>query len=352
MEQNSNKADFAGQNGFIWWTGIVENREDPLKLGRCKVRCIGWHSENKSYLPSADLPWAMPLMPVNHTHTYAVKDGDMVFGFFLDGESAQSPVILGVFPSIPLKEANIQEAFSDSRDDERLKFYPRTVKTKEYKTDGSGIVLEDEEKSLLYPKHLDEPTTSRLARNDEETISQTFIEERKKNIVKDVPTFNSKWTEPETKYATKYPFNNVMETESGHIQEFDDTPGAERIHLAHRNGSFVEYFPDGDKVTKVTKDNYTVIMKDDNVYIMGECKVTVQGNAEVYVQENAFLKVDKNVKVEVFGNYDEYVKGTYKVRSDGNMSISAPNINIDADSTIKGKAGSYINLNAPKIDLN
>ena len=176
MEQNSNKADFAGQNGFIWWTGIVENREDPLKLGRCKVRCIGWHSENKSYLPSADLPWAMPLMPVNHTHTYAVKDGDMVFGFFLDGESAQSPVILGVFPSIPLKEANIQEAFSDSRDDERLKFYPRTVKTKEYKTDGSGIVLEDEEKSLLYPKHLDEPTTSRLARNDEETISQTFIE--------------------------------------------------------------------------------------------------------------------------------------------------------------------------------
>jgi hypothetical protein len=32
--------DFAGKNGFIWWVGFVEDRKDPLKLGRCRVPSI------------------------------------------------------------------------------------------------------------------------------------------------------------------------------------------------------------------------------------------------------------------------------------------------------------------------
>jgi hypothetical protein len=44
---SSEQKDFAGKNGFIWWTGVVEDRKDPLKLGRCRVRCIGWHNPNK-----------------------------------------------------------------------------------------------------------------------------------------------------------------------------------------------------------------------------------------------------------------------------------------------------------------
>ena len=40
--------DFAGKNGFIWWIGVVEDRVDPLKLGRCRVRCFGWHTEEKN----------------------------------------------------------------------------------------------------------------------------------------------------------------------------------------------------------------------------------------------------------------------------------------------------------------
>ena len=37
--QNEDSKDFAGKNGFIWWVGVVEDRQDPLKLGRCRVRC-------------------------------------------------------------------------------------------------------------------------------------------------------------------------------------------------------------------------------------------------------------------------------------------------------------------------
>jgi len=72
--ENIDKKDFAGKNGFIWWVGFVEDRKDPLKLGRCRVRCVGWHSDNKQQLPTKDLPWAMPSFPVNESNTYTPKE--------------------------------------------------------------------------------------------------------------------------------------------------------------------------------------------------------------------------------------------------------------------------------------
>jgi hypothetical protein len=326
---NEEKKDFAGKNGFTWWIGVVEDRHDPIKLGRCRVRCVGWHAEDKMNLPTDMLPWATPAYPVNYSHTYTPKEGDMVFGFFTDGESAQEPIMLGVFPSIPLKASNPQEAFSDPRTDEQLKNAPRTPASKIYDTSGSGISVTEKDKAESHPRELDEPTTSRIARNELEYITKTYIQERKDNVVNDVPTFNSTWSEPPTQYDAKYPYNNVKETESGHIVEFDDTPGKERIHQAHRNGSFQEWYPNGDKVEKITRDNYTIIMKDDNVYIMGKCNITVQGDAEVYVQKNASVKVDGNVEVLVGGNFNEQVAGTYTVQSGGNMSFTAPRIDLN-----------------------
>jgi len=324
-----NAKDFAGAGGFIWWIGFVENRQDPLKLGRLKVRCVGWNADNKMELPTDILPWAQVAFPINNTNPYCPKEGDMVFGFFMDGEMTQQPVVLGSFPSVALKAANIQEAYSDPRTSDELKASPRSPETKKYNTDGTGIVITEKTQASNYPLNLDEPTTSRLARNDSDTITKTFIQERKDNKVSDIPTVTTTWNEPETKYDTVYPYNNVMETESGHIIEYDDTPGKERIHIAHRNGSFTEWYPDGDRVEKITKDKYSIVMKDDNVYIMGKCNITVQGNAEIYVKKNASVKIDGNVDVTVGGNYNEQVGGTYTVESGGNMSFTAPRIDLN-----------------------
>jgi len=43
---------FQGKDGFIWWNGVVEDRKDPLFLGRCRVRILGWHTADKSELPT------------------------------------------------------------------------------------------------------------------------------------------------------------------------------------------------------------------------------------------------------------------------------------------------------------
>ena len=60
--------NFLGFNGFIWFNGVVEDRNDPQKLGRVRVRCVGIHTQDKAVLPTADLPWSQVILPVSYTH--------------------------------------------------------------------------------------------------------------------------------------------------------------------------------------------------------------------------------------------------------------------------------------------
>jgi hypothetical protein len=279
MEKFEERKDFAGKNGFIWWIGVVEDRQDPLKLGRCRVRCAGWHSDNKMILPTVGLPWAIPILPVNNPNPYAVKDGDMVIGFFVDGENAQQPMIFGTLPSIPLEAVNRQQAFNDSRTDTEL----------------SAAPVKPNETATGYPRRLDEPTTSRLARN--ESIDDSIVSLKKAKKASKV--------EPDPYYNAKYPYNNVYESESGHAMEFDDTKDNERVHLYHRSGSYIEWGPAGDRAERIQKDKFTVVVGNEKVYVKGDVTVYVDGNVNMQVG------------------------GTYTVQSGGTMTFIAPKIDLN-----------------------
>jgi hypothetical protein len=95
--------NFLGHDGFIWWIGVVEDINDPLTLGRCKVRCFGYHPPIKdNAVPTRDLPWALAIHPLNTPNLYGTpRLGEWVFGFFLDASTAQEPAILGYIPGIP-----------------------------------------------------------------------------------------------------------------------------------------------------------------------------------------------------------------------------------------------------------
>ena len=254
MRNVEDNTDVAGRNGFVWWIGIVESRNDPLKLGRCQVRIGGgWHSDNRLKVPTTDLPWATACLPINNPNPYAPKEGDMVFGFFLDGNNAQQPVIFGIMPSIPLKAGNAQQAFSDGRNATEL---------------GNAPVKPDES-ATLYPRKLDEPTTSRLTRNDPDYPSP---------LIKSKTDKKSSTFELPSAYNARYPYNNAMESESGHVIEIDDTPKTERLHFYHRMGSYQEYRPDGSVQAKVVKDSYQAVDGNKNVYVKGNYTVNVDGN--------------------------------------------------------------------------
>lgn len=82
---------------FQWFTGIVRDRVDPLGIGRLRVSIFGYYDG----IADKDLPWAYVLLPTNGTKSFSSPElGDWVMGFFLDGQSAQFPVIMGVIPGL------------------------------------------------------------------------------------------------------------------------------------------------------------------------------------------------------------------------------------------------------------
>lgn len=90
------------KDGFNWWIGVVEDRLDPEKQGRCRVRIFGYHTDDKEVLPTEDLPWAIPIQPITSagisgigTTPLGPVTGTWVIGFFLDGDDMQQPAMLG-----------------------------------------------------------------------------------------------------------------------------------------------------------------------------------------------------------------------------------------------------------------
>lgn len=90
------------KDGFIWWVGVVEDRKDPEKLGRCRVRIFGYHTDNKNVIPTKDLPWAVPIQPITSAGISGIGssplgpvEGTWVLGFFIDGNDMQQPAMLG-----------------------------------------------------------------------------------------------------------------------------------------------------------------------------------------------------------------------------------------------------------------
>lgn len=284
------RKNYFGLEGFVWFIGVVEDRNDPEKMGRVRVRCFGWHTSNKEEIPTEVLPWAHPMIPVNSPAAYAPKEGEMVVGFFMDGDSAQNPVIMGSLPGKPSKKPDYEKGFSDPRKDFS------STPTKE-----------------AYPekKRLNEPTTSRLSRG---RIDDTVIEKRKRGLKRGVSIAGGgSWSEPSPTYAAKYPYNYVHESESGHVFELDDTKDAERVHLAHKIGSFIEMDAKGNRVEKVIKDNYSIVMGDNYISVSGDCNLTVTGDCKI--------KVSGEFKVEA---------GDITMTTSGDVNIRGSDVKIQA----------------------
>lgn len=120
------ESKFFGKDGLIWWKGVVEDRKDPIMCGRVRVRIFGWHTEDKAQMPTEQLPWALPsLPPDNGRNVIGYKEGDWCWGFFLDGQDAQKPIVVGFIPGIDTNAADPKKGFNDPTPDENLGSVPR-----------------------------------------------------------------------------------------------------------------------------------------------------------------------------------------------------------------------------------
>lgn len=106
---------------MLWWKGVVEDRKDPLFLGRCKIRIFGYHTQDKTEMPTANLPWALPSLPIDNGRSpVGLREGDWTWGFFMDGSEAQQPIVCGFTPGIPEDKADPEMGYYDPTPEEEL----------------------------------------------------------------------------------------------------------------------------------------------------------------------------------------------------------------------------------------
>ena len=450
------RENFIGMNQFVVFYGVVEDRQDPEQTGRVRVRCLGFHTKDKSLLPTADLPWAQVLLPITSSGISGIGqtplglvEGSWVVGYFRDGADAQEPIVLGSLPGkpteLPSDVANTNDGFYDpngeypryknepdvnrlavnaqkSTDEDGDEWVKEVVvsatgtgelintfrrvrdglKIPEMASTLSGAITQASKikeqiakvsgeiagvegkitnavqsvKSALSGKTIDfkslalkavesNPAASLLLRRATQikdisiAIPEAFSAAKSGlvggdiaslitaaksigSIVASVTNIAGTFSQPDSGYGAVYPFNHVRETESGHIVEFDDTAGAERIHEMHRTGTGYEIHPDADRTVIVKKNQLHTITGFDkhNVGINydqhvdgainigcnfgglgGHYTVRVENGANIIIQTaggniginartgNITIKADGDINMECL-NYNLKVLGT------------------------------------------
>lgn len=301
-----------------WFLGEVVDIYDSLYLGRIRVKIFGVHDQIKD----VDLPWAQTVVPITQGGTQGygnnigIQEGAQVFGVFLDGPSSQMPLVLGSIPRV-----------------EDQDFPRRTTNNLAWETSG-------EERHHEIPSPL----------LDNISINNQSVNLRQK---------------------VKYPHNKVYETEgvegkTGHIKEYDDTAGYERIHERHSSGTFYQMGPSGELVTNVEQNEYRKVEgqriteigtkidsddSDDNNYFTEE--TVVHGKRVTTIDSDETLLVLGDKYTSVFGNDELYVTGDVNITVIGSAKVDVTeNVNVVSKTSIDLTApevtvrGSTIKLNS------
>ena len=324
--------DFTQAGQFHWFTGVIEDIVDPEQRGRYRVRCFGYHTEKKDYIPTTMLPWAHVMMPITSGAQCGVGEsatgllrGTWVVGFFRDGQVAQDPVIMGTLPSVASK-VNYQYGFSDP-----VKQYPYADKVDQQDIPEEAISKNDKYKeSFSYKKKVEHRSLTPVSiafggvwnLPPVESIVRVVYP---KNHVKawervvplqpviESPISTTGILDSNCEKAEGPEFFKVaagIEPEKKmHVQEFDVTPGYERISTMHSSGTYKEWTPKGDDTTVIVGDEYRIIIKNQMINIKGDCSITVDGNLHTLVKGDEYRMVNGNMIETIMGSYTKTVVG-------------------------------------------
>lgn len=343
-----------------FYTGVVEDRTDPLQVGRVRVRIYGLHTEDKSLIATGDLPWSDVLMPTTASSLsglgmspHGLVEGSTVMGFFRDEGDMQDFVVFGSlfgFPSENYLIPNNDGAKPVSRgpdkgfNDARYKDYntfktsidgvknsstgrnfqlshhlddaPRKPSKLTQNLDGSGTKIENPKTGVAYPKEeytkLKKSDVNIGAGGTKDYYPNEMIEQHKGGTVK----------EPVRKgnINPQYPFNKILESESGHVLELDDTQGSERLHMYHRSGTRLEVLPDGSQTMKIVNDSYEIILKDKKILIGGSADIELSNGDYNLITNKGESKDGGNVFITCDSDINLTAKGAIKLK--GKVSIN------------------------------
>lgn len=269
----------------------------------------GGSGSNGEDVPVGDLPWAhvmqsATLAPNSGTGgpMTGMQQGTWVMGMFLDGEIGREPIVMGSMPGIPMElSKGPQEGFYDPE-----AVWPR--ETESWK--------------------IEEPDTNRLARNDntqvhgdpkdyKHNVIDRKINDSMSTVLGDDLTFDEPVLFGWEEFKAKYPHNKVLETPCGHIFEVDDTPEFERIHIYHKNGSYIEMggaCGAGNRIDKISGDWYTLVKRNFVQAVHGNVDVAgvhVTFTTKTFVATGQLAKIDA-AQIHLTG---KVIAGSVQVRN-------------------------------------
>ena len=362
-----------------FYTGVVEDRNDPLQVGRVRVRIYGLHTDDKSLIATPDLPWCDVLMPTSTASLsglglspHGLVEGTTVMGMFRDEQDMQDFVVMGSLFGLPSDKWKIpngdgtnaisrsaEHGFNDPRRDtqsdyinsidgmknsgngrnwnltQALDTSPRIPDSLDQKLDGSGTQINNPDKGVRYPKESYTKTSSsdvnKLATTGgASNYPNNMIERSKGNIVKELSRGKSV-------VNPVYPFNHVIESESGHVLELDDTPASERIHMYHRSGTRLEVLPDGSQTMKIVNDSYEITLKDKKILIGGNADIELMNGSYVLNAKKGSSNDGGNVFINTDADCNISSGGATNVLSEGKITITGNNTTeIISDTTVTG----------------
>ena len=150
--------------------------------------------------------------------------------------------------------------------------------------------------------------------------------------------------QPISPYKALYPFNKVTQTESGHIIEIDDTPGAERIHIYHKSGTFIEVDANGTMVQRVRGSSYNFIDRNGKLSISGQGDISVGGDLNVFVGQDASIEVEGDVNIKCFNDITAEAAGNINLTAAEEFNIVGSNVNIEAYDRLNMKANNSFDM--------
>lgn len=301
---------FIGRDGFTWFVGVVEDRDDPIQLGRLRVRAFGYHTDNKGMIKTEDLPWAQVINGVQSASVNGlgfsptgIVEGSWVIGFFMDGERAQEPVIMGTLPGIPSEVSDKTKGFND----------PKGVYPLEDLINYSDVNrAARESKCEEHPARILKNANRLDDDGENEIVYSTATPPKIPSVAPDRedayynPVY---WKEKPAadEYISEYPVNHTYETEGGHLQEFDDSPNKKRYHRFHPSGTYEEIINDGTRTVKIMGDDNEIVIKGKNMYIKGNLNVTVDGNKRELIKGNYHLEVEGETSFDLKSSWQTKV---------------------------------------------
>lgn len=186
--------------------------------------------------------------------------------------------------------------------------------------------------------------TNKLAQGD---IRGTIVQSKNKSRMTGAKLpGGDAWDQPESPFKGEYPYNKVTQTEQGHIIEVDDTPGAERLHIFHRSGTFIEIDANGSVVKRAVGSSYEIIDRNGKIAIAGKADISINGACNIFIGNDANIEVEGDVNLTCHNDITAMAAGTLNLSGREEVNITGGNVSIEAYTAFNAKSGNVLNIHS------